>query len=163
MHKALVVYIYASMEPEQHYQIKGIKSATAAWSTLRTAYNKLTIGCHICAHDNIDAIEHDSSCPIGIYIQAVTTAFQALINLGETVSDMTIGDHLLCHLDSSYHPVCTSILAQETEPNLAKIKSTLIGSENSKYIIKSKFGNSARLEKDKGNRKTWHEPVTDGF
>ncbi|KAG6861286.1 hypothetical protein C0995_001840 [Termitomyces sp. Mi166 len=105
--KALVAYIYASIESEQCYHIKGIKSATTAWSTLN--------------------------------------------------------DHLLYCLNSSYHAICTNILAQETEPDLAKIKSTLIGFSNSKYIIKSKFGNSACLEGDKGRGKTQREPVTDGF
>ncbi|KAG6891926.1 hypothetical protein C0993_005586, partial [Termitomyces sp. T159_Od127] len=38
MDKALVAYIFAAMEPEQRYCIKGIKSATTAWDTLKKAY-----------------------------------------------------------------------------------------------------------------------------
>ncbi|KAG6859561.1 hypothetical protein C0993_003791, partial [Termitomyces sp. T159_Od127] len=95
---------------------------------------------------------------------AVTAAFQELKNLGEEVFNTTIGDHLLRHLDTSYYPVRTSILAQETEPNLEKIKSTLIGSASSEYImIKCEAGLSARFDKDKGKGKNSHEPVTNGF
>ncbi|KAG5335995.1 hypothetical protein C0989_012373 [Termitomyces sp. Mn162] len=50
MDKVLVAYIYASIEPEQCYRIKGMKSAATAWAALKQAYQKSTMGHHICAH-----------------------------------------------------------------------------------------------------------------
>ncbi|KAH0585208.1 hypothetical protein H2248_008458 [Termitomyces sp. 'cryptogamus'] len=164
MDKALVAYVYASIELEQCYCIKGMKSAAAAWAALKQAYQKSTMGHCIHAHNNIDAIKHDTSHPIEIYIQAVTAAFQELINLDEKVSGTAFDNQLLCHLDPSYSTICTSILAQKKEPDLAKIKSTLIGSASSEYTtVKSETGLSAHLEKNKGKGKSQLEPVTNGF
>ncbi|KAG6875133.1 hypothetical protein C0992_005099 [Termitomyces sp. T32_za158] len=118
------------------------------------------MGGHIHAHDNIDTVEHNPSRPIEIYIQAVIAAFKALENLSESISETAIGDHHLCHLNPSYHTICTSILAQETESNLNKIKSTLIGSASSEYItVKSETGLLAWKE----NGRTQKKPVTDEF
>jgi hypothetical protein len=106
------------------------------------------------------------------YIQTVTTAFEALKNLGKTISDTTIGDHILCHLHSSYHPVHTTILTQETEPSLAKIKAILLGSASSDTYIKSEPSNAAFAARFGGShsggsgkeKSTSHqEPMTDGF
>jgi hypothetical protein len=170
--KALVAYIYSSMEPEQRYRIKGIKSATEAWKTLKSLYNKSTMGHRIRARETLDTIEHDSSCLMDYYIQTVTTGFKALKNLGETISDTTIGDHILRHLHSSYHPVRTTILAQETEPSLTKIKAILLGSASSDTYIKSEpsdaaftacFGGSHGGGSGKEKSTSRQEPVTDGF
>lgn len=167
--KSLIAYIYASLEPEQRYRLKNIKSAVAAWTTLKLAYNKSTMGRRIRARDAIDAVEHDPSRPMDFYIQSIVTAFEVLKNLGETVSETAIGDHLLRHLDASYHPVRTTILAQETEPTLAKIKAILLGSASSEYSVKIESGLAARsggrnvkgggAEKPKFRQ----EPATDGF
>ncbi|KAG6864478.1 hypothetical protein C0991_009226 [Blastosporella zonata] len=166
MDKSLVSYIYAFMEPEQCYRVKELRSATAAWTTLKNAYNKSTMGRRIRACDAIDAILHDPTCPIKIYIQATTAAFQALKDLKESISNTTIGDHLLRHLDPSYFAVRTSILSQETEPDLAKIKATLIGSASSDYAIKTEVGLSARpggIERFGRGKPSRSEPAVEGF
>jgi hypothetical protein len=126
------------------------------------------MGRRIRARETLDTIEHDSSCPMDYYIQTVTTGFEALKNL----SDTTIGDHILRHLHSSYHPVRTTILAQETKPSLAKIKAILLGSASSDTYIKSepsdaafaaRFGGSHGGGSGKEKSTSRQEPVTDGF
>ena len=172
LNKALTAYIYTAMEPEQYYHIKGIKSATEAWKTLKSIYNKSTMGCCIWAHETLDAIEHDISCPMDFYIQTITTGFEALKNFGEEISDTTIGDHILHHLHPSYHSVHTTILTQETEPPLTKIKAILLGSASSDTYIKSepidtalttRFGGSHGGGSGKEKSSSRQEPVTDGF
>jgi gag-polypeptide of LTR copia-type len=170
--KALTAYIYTAMEPGQRYRIKGIKSATEAWTTLKSIYNKSTMGRRIRAREILDAIEHDNSRPMDFYIQTVTTGFEALKNFGEQISDTTVGDHILRHLHPSYHSVRTTILAQETEPSLAKIKAILLGSASSDTYIKSepidaalatRFGGSHGGGSGKEKSSSRQEPVTDGF
>ena len=51
-----------------------------------------------------------------------------LESLGCKINDIEFKDILLMHLDSSYHSVCTTILAQKTEPSLDDIKSILTSS-----------------------------------
>ena len=164
--KALVAYIFASMEPDQRFRLKGIKSAVVAWSTLKTAYNKSTMGRRIRARDAIDSVEHDISRNMDFYIQSVVSAFEVLKNLGETISDTAIGDHILRHLHPSYNSVRTTILAQEVEPKLDKIKAMLLGSASSDFVksepmesgLIARFG-GRQAGKDKARR----EPEVDGF
>jgi len=132
--KSLIAFVYATLEPEQRYRIKGMRSAVEAWTTLKTAYNKSTMGSRIRVRDSLDALIHDTSRPMDFYIQSIVNGFEVLKNLGETISDTSIGDHFLRHLDPSYHPVRTTILAQEKEPTLAKIKAILLGSASSEYV-----------------------------
>lgn len=170
--KSLVAYIYASMAPEQRFRIRGIKSAMEAWSTLKALYNKSTMGRRIRAREALDAIEHDISRPMDFYIQSITVAFEVLKNLGETVSDTTISDHILRHLHSSYHPVRTSILAQETEPSLSRIKTILLGSASSDLYVKSeptdialaaRFGGRKGGGSGKEKSGSPQDPGIDGF
>jgi len=163
--KSLVAFIFASLEPEQRFRIKGLKSAVAAWTTLKNAYNKSTMGRRIRARDAIDAIEHDTSRGMDFYIQSVVTAFEVLRHLGETISDTAVGDHILRRLDSSYYPVRTTILAQETEPTLEKIKAILLGSASSEYVKfeANEIGNAARSGGRQAKEKSRREPVVDGF
>lgn len=170
--KSLVAYIFAAMEPDQRFRIRNIKSATEAWTTLKSIYNKSTMGRRIRARDALDAVEHDTSRSMDFYIQTVTIAFEVLKNLGETISDTTIGDHILRHLHSSYHPVRTTILAQETEPSLAKIKAILLGSASSDSYVKSEPADAVLAARSGGrqgggsgreNPKSRQDLVIDGF
>ncbi len=101
------------------------------------------------------------------YIQSVVNSFEILKNLGETISDTAVGDHLLRHLDTSYYPVRTSILAQETEPSLSKIKAILLGSASSEYVkIEAVSGMAARSGGRSGKAekpKSRQEPTIEGF
>ncbi len=165
--KSLVAYIFAALAPEQRYRLKGIKSAVAAWTLLKSSYNKSTMGSRIRARDSIDSIVHDTSRPMDFYIQSVVNSFEILKNLGETISDTAVGDHLLRHLDTSYYPVRTSILAQETEPSLSKIKAILLGSASSEYVkIEAVSGMAARSGGRSGKAekpKSRQEPTVEGF
>ncbi|TFK25319.1 hypothetical protein FA15DRAFT_655267 [Coprinopsis marcescibilis] len=166
--KMLLPYIYASMAPEQRWRIKDLTSASTAWGTLKMAYTKSTMGRCIHACDTLDAINHDPTRSMDFYIQSVTNAFQRLKDLGEQIANTAIGDHLLRHLDESYHPVHTSILAQESEPDLSKIKSILRGSASSEVLIKIESGFFSKGGKStggplKGKTPARDEPATEGF
>ena len=47
LNKSLITYIFASMEPDQQFHLKGIKSAVTTWTNLKAAYNKSTMGWQI--------------------------------------------------------------------------------------------------------------------
>lgn len=123
--RQIITYIYAKVDPDYHYLIQDLESGLDAWKALKGHFEKSTMGHRMQARQQFYTVAHDPSKPIAFYIQAITAASRKLTALGINLEETEIKDVLLMNLDSSYHPIRTTILAQKTEPTLDEVKQLL--------------------------------------
>ncbi|KAG6895668.1 hypothetical protein C0992_013383 [Termitomyces sp. T32_za158] len=130
---------------EYQYLIEDCNTGTAAWAALKAHFEKSTIRYRMAARAGFYDIRHDPDRPISAYIQALQSARQKLAAFGVNIDDNEFKDVLLMHLNDSFHTICLNILAQSSEPDLAKIKVMLTSSTAADPVtIKLEGANAAR-------------------
>ena len=134
--KMMTAYIYMRVEDEYHYLIEDLESGKDAWAALKKHFERSTMGYRMTARKEFYEITHDPSKPIDFYIQSLTSAQKKLKSLGVTIDGTEFKDVLLMHLDSSFHSVRTTILAQTAEPTLDDVKSILTSSTAAEVMVK---------------------------
>ena len=128
LNRMLTAHIYMAVEDDYQYLIKDLDSGLKAWEKLRDHFQCSTISHRISACREFYGITHDPSKPITFYVKSLLDAQKKLESLSCKIDDIEFKDVLLMHLNSSYHSVHTTILAQKTEPSLDDIKSILTSS-----------------------------------
>lgn len=135
--KELNWIMYGKVAEEWRYLLEDTASALGSWKALEGQFQKSTMSTRICARRQFYGVEHDTTKPISIYIQALTSARAALKGLGIDISDTEAADVLLMNLDSSFDTIRTSILSSKDEPTLSSIKSILLGAATSATFVKT--------------------------
>ncbi|KAJ6623382.1 hypothetical protein B0H10DRAFT_2213438 [Mycena sp. CBHHK59/15] len=82
----------------------------------------------VVARAELNAVRHDPSKDITVYIRTMAAAVSRLTAMGVVVDATTHKDLLLINLDSSFSAVRTVLLARATEPALEEITSLLSAS-----------------------------------
>jgi hypothetical protein len=132
--RQIIAYIYAKVDPDYQYLIQDLESGAAAWKALKAHFEKSTMGHRMQARQKFYAVTHDTSKPVDFYIQALSTASRRLAAVGIKIDDTEFKDVLLMNLDSSFHPIRTTILAQKTEPTLEEVKTLLTSSTSAEVL-----------------------------
>jgi hypothetical protein len=125
--RQLTAYIYTRVTEEYRYLLKGITSGRTAFQTLKTFFERSTMGHRMNARREFYSITHDPSVSIEVYFQALLAARSKLKALGVDIDDTEFKDVLLMHLHTDFQHVRASILAQKEEPSLDDIKTMLTG------------------------------------
>ncbi|RDB24024.1 hypothetical protein Hypma_008876, partial [Hypsizygus marmoreus] len=113
--------MYITVHADYRYLLEGLDSGKAACQKLKAHFNCSTMRHHITACADLYGIIHDPELPIDKYIQSLTAVQKKLKDLECTIDNLKFINVLLMHLDSSFHPVHTYILAQKTEPDLETV------------------------------------------
>lgn len=130
---------------QYHFLIDNLESAEAAYKALKAHFQSSTMLHRITAREELYAIRHNPSHPIELYIQSLTAACTKLKGLDVTVDDNELKDLLLMRLDPSYHHIRTMLLTADTEPDLAKVKSTLMASTKAQVSVKPEPSDSVAM------------------
>lgn len=146
--RQIIAYIYSKVDPDYHYLIQDLESGQEAWKALKGHFEKSTTGYRMQAREQFYSITHDTSKPIDFYIQSLTAAKRKLSALGVKVDDTEFMDVLLMHLDPSFYPIRTTILAQK-EPTLEQVITLLTSSTSAD--LPSDFVMAAQYRRNRGS------------
>lgn len=155
--KKMVFFIWSRLSEELRYLVEGKTSGLEAWEAVSSHFQRSTMPRRLQAREAFYRIEHDPSKPISIYIHAVDSARQVLVDLGSNIDDTETLNVLLMNLHPDFHTVRTTILTAATEPTLANVKNILAGSAGSAITIKSESFDLAMAARGPWRVKKKHE------
>lgn len=149
----LLPFIFAKLDQDYWYLLDGVTSARVLWDKVKALFEKSTIGHRMLARQKFYGVSHDISKPITIFIQEVIGGASQLKTLGCTVEDTEVIDVILMNLDPSFHPIRTTILAQDDYSTLEKLKTILSSATSADGLGPGSFTSQSAFAASSGKKR----------
>jgi hypothetical protein len=125
-------------------------SGSAAWKELKDEYEKDSSATRLTLRNRFYTTHHDPSKPVTIFIESVQSIARQLNSIGHALGKNEVEGVILLHLDPSFEPVRSSLIAWEKEATILEIVAAVKQFEANQIVVQSALQPQVKQE-DMGN------------
>lgn len=125
MDKKAYAVLHFTIEPEQCDCIRSLTGANAAWTALKSEFEKDTPATRMNLRQQFYSISHDPSIGVTPFITSVLAISRQLTDMGHAPKDSEITDKLLTGLHSSFSSIRTVLSTKTPPPSSSDITTIL--------------------------------------